>query len=247
MNGLAKYLSPYIVILVVSSLLMIEPIVGQSIPKPSVPQFTVTLGTVTKDYPAVYSIDPYTGENVMKSPAAQMKIKCITVTIQNPPFTPYKDPESNNTVNLFYEIRVKGHFEEQWRFKSEPTKMADYGYTQPTYLLGAQFAEYDIFKTITPNGTLDFQVQTLTGYYTPIYRTLEQIGTEFHGEVSGWSTIQTITIDDTAPTGVTISPSQTVPTPTVPEFPFIAVVSLFALIPLIAIFARKRICLKAYN
>jgi len=52
------------VILVVSSLMMVESANAQSIPKPSVPEFTAKYVDRSFIVPASTSIDPYTGQNV---------------------------------------------------------------------------------------------------------------------------------------------------------------------------------------
>jgi hypothetical protein len=87
-----------IMILAISSsgLLITKPAHGQSIPTPSVPQFTVEF--VNASY-AVTTTNPYTGVNETQ----QISNNSIEVTIKNQPFD-----YSNNQI--YYNIRVKPHF-----------------------------------------------------------------------------------------------------------------------------------------
>jgi hypothetical protein len=62
MSKLATLL--FFTVLTVSSLVMVETAFAQSIPKPSVPEFTLVLVDSSYDVPTTYSIDPYTGDNV---------------------------------------------------------------------------------------------------------------------------------------------------------------------------------------
>ena len=77
------------------SLLMVKPASAQTIPKPSVPQFTLKFENGSSIQPATYSIDPYTGKNVTISPATYQQWADILLTVKNQPFTPYKN--SNGT------------------------------------------------------------------------------------------------------------------------------------------------------
>ncbi len=189
-------------------------VVGAAEASVAKPEVTANLSSYIKSWPAVIETDPYTGETVTRSPAAQMEIKCITVNIKNEPFTPYKDSEGNQ-IELFYEVRVKGHFEEGW-VVVDLLKPTDYDLTQPTYTLG-QFAERDIFRRVTPGGQLDFQVQKYVGYLDPDSSWILETEAKFHGEKSGWSDTATVTIDDATATQITASPTEQpqAPSPTV--------------------------------
>ena len=89
-----------VVILVVSSLIMLESAYAQSIPKPSVPEFTVQY--IKTSYSV---IDPYTGVS------QQVDNSTIEVKIKNQPFT-----YTNNGISyhLYYNVRTKPHFEGNW-------------------------------------------------------------------------------------------------------------------------------------
>jgi hypothetical protein len=79
----------------------------------SVPEFTVKLESHPYYVPPAYEIDPYTGENKTIHKGYTVENKSIVFTIKSIPFTPYTD-EDGNLIELFYHIRGKGHFEEEW-------------------------------------------------------------------------------------------------------------------------------------
>lgn len=81
--------------------MVIESASTQSIPKPSVPEFT--LKYVRASY-SVTTIDPYTGASTIQ----QKDISTIEITIKNQPFTYFFN---NTNYYLYYNIAYKGHFE----------------------------------------------------------------------------------------------------------------------------------------
>jgi hypothetical protein len=105
----------FIAALTTSSLIVIKPASAQSITKPSVPQFTIEFVNHVFETPTTYSINPYTGENITY-PGEHREWQSLEIKIENQPFTPYSTyqdaPEWN--VSLFYNIRVKGAFTDDW-------------------------------------------------------------------------------------------------------------------------------------
>jgi len=101
-----------LLIIVVLSLTLSETALA-SIPKPSVPQFTVKLFDSSYDVPATTTIDPYTGKTVTP-PAAHIEARTIEIAIENEPFTSFwiQKGGANWSVSYYYNIRYKGHFEE---------------------------------------------------------------------------------------------------------------------------------------
>jgi hypothetical protein len=176
--------------------------------KPSVPEFTVTLEAHPYYVPPVYEIDPYTGENVTIHQGYDVQNKSIVFTIKSIPFTPYNDTDGN-LIELYYHIRVKGHFEEDWT-ELDHINSSDSEYTIGSYAYG-QNANNNILREITTGDTVDFQVETQVGYYTRVYANLQFYVYNFIGDSSGWSATQTLTIGEIqTPT----SPPATTPTPT---------------------------------
>lgn len=232
-----------ILILAVSSPMMAKP-ASASVPKPSVPEFTVKFVDNSYGVPTTYSTDPYTGKNVTH-PTYRVINKTIEVMIKNQPFVPYYDANSNSTISLYYNIRMKGHFESNWTniYPIDDTPpMSNSEYTTFSYPL-VEFsnapAAYDFpfigSKSFPDGAQVDFQVEAMIGYFQPVVypdgRTSRWVF-NFIGEESGWSNTRTITMPDSS---ASVSPS-----PTVPEFPPLVILPLFMLMLSVALILKLR-------
>jgi hypothetical protein len=69
------------------SLLAVKPATAQSIPKPSVPEFTLSYSDKSYSVPPTYDIDPYTGKSIITQDGYYVKNASVEVTIKNQPFT----------------------------------------------------------------------------------------------------------------------------------------------------------------
>jgi hypothetical protein len=178
---------------------------ASSIPKPSVPEFTVQIVACPYDVPATHSIDPFTGQDVTHQ-GYHVENRSIVVKIKNQPFTPCEIQDSNGnewTINLHYNIRIKGHFSEYWSELYRPSDglpRQDYesDYSVFSYVLGEE-AAYTYLGTIMmkfpAGGQVDFQVEAMIGYvHREITIPVPGTGWLFTGETSGWSETQTLTI-----------------------------------------------------
>ena len=167
------------------------------IPKPSIPEFTVDFGIYSYDVPTTYSIDPFTGENLTHQ-GYHVQSKTIDVKIKNQPFVPYYDAERGWNINLYYNIRIKGHFSEEWlelyRASDQYPRPSDSTHTTFSYVLeesgdsklGTKLIEF-------PEGAVvDFQVEAMIGY---VNRDVSAFMAPWvlTGEKSGWSKTLTIT------------------------------------------------------
>lgn len=219
-----------IAILTVSSLIMVNP-AKTSITRPSVPEFAVEFIDSSYTTPTTYSTDPYTGQNVTHY-GSYISNKTIEVTIKNQPFVPYYDASSGWNISLYYNVRVKGHYEENWTilyfredmpYLSEnvppesPSKNTVLSYhtylsnSENTYITGGRMMDFP------PGSQVDFQVEALAGYihrvWNPNYTSqLDMYPYVFTGEESGWSNTQTLTISP-------ISSPSTLPTPSPTPIP----------------------------
>ena len=97
------------IIIVTSSLLLIPLVNAQTIPKPSVPEFTLKYVDNSYDVPSTYGIDPFTGKNVMTQAGYHIQNKSIEVIVKNQPFSSYRN-ENNSLIELHYYILTKGHY-----------------------------------------------------------------------------------------------------------------------------------------
>jgi hypothetical protein len=208
-------------VLVSSSLVMVGSVSAQSIPKPSVPEFTLKFTDNSYDVPPRYDFDPYTGKDVIMEPGYHVQEKIVEVIIKNQPFTSYTDA-NGNVISLYYSIRIKGSFGDYWWYpdNSAYERVDDEG--EIVNYKGADLdSDYTLFKygLVGNNGTrasrhldisddggkADFQVQAFIGYMTcvddpfvpgiPVYDpTITPHHFVFIGEEGDWSDTQTITI-----------------------------------------------------
>jgi hypothetical protein len=137
-----------------------------AIPKPSIPEFTVELVDNSYDVPekTTTKIDQYTGkETETTTPSYHVENKSIEITIKNQPLSPYTNANASSYEGrLYYNVRVKGHFGEEWTapisFKrhdpvSRIPVSSSSGYTVVTCS-----ADYP------PDAYLDFQVEAFIGH-----------------------------------------------------------------------------------
>jgi hypothetical protein len=225
----------FIAVLVVSSLIMVEYAFAQSIPKPSVPEFTVKYVDHSYDVPPTYEIDQYTGENVTVKEGYHVDNRSIEFTFKNQPFAPYTDSRGNN-IQLYYNFRFKGNYGEAWTYYPEDSNgmsVIHYGggilvddtkMYPPIY--SASNSDYTVVSLrlgllgppvgsqAIPDGVeVDFQAQALIGYFNR-----NDYGYYiFTGESSVWSSTQTLTIGESQMP--TPSPATTpAPTPTMTPY-----------------------------
>ena len=132
-----------------------------------------------------------------------MENKTIDVTIKNQPFI--QTNIDGNTLQLFYVIRWKGHFE-NWTATNALSSL-DYNYYINNYGVQASNSTYTVktyilasFSNVPDGGQLDFQVKAQIGYSYPYFgehAPIMPIGINFQlVEESSWSNIQTITIGE---------------------------------------------------
>ena len=150
--------------------------------KPSVPEFTVEIGDHSYIVPSYTSIDPYTGDPITH-PSYTVENITIDITIKNQPFTP-----PDNLTNLYYGVRVKGHFEQSWTELYYITNRTNGNY------LRIQSASENTVISIPqdyPQGQVDFQVEAVVATAHILLNTNFGYWT---WEASDWSVTQTITI-----------------------------------------------------
>jgi hypothetical protein len=183
-----------------------------SISKPSVPEFSVRIVAYPYDVPpeTTTTIDQYTGkETTTTTPGYHVENKSIEIIIKNPSFTPYNltidtryDHETGEsytyylttTVNLYYNIEVKGNFGNDWTSVEIPPFSGDEG-RKSNAQLDSEYTVITIEADDYPeDAVLDFRVQTLIGYYLPYGRNAVTFGYDFYGQESDWNDTQTITI-----------------------------------------------------
>ena len=164
---------------------------------PSIPKFTVELVAYPYDVPPVTTteIDEYTGEKtVVTTPGYRVENMSIELVIKNQPFTPFislvdtpYNVDIEKEINLYYNVRVKGHFGQDWQ-----DSLMEVVPSNSEYTVLSLPADY-------PDGAkVDFQVEAILGFYYNDLggRLLPPMNTDFMSAgLSGWSSTQTLTIN----------------------------------------------------
>jgi hypothetical protein len=236
--------------------------VCSAIPQPSTPDFTLKLIDSSHDIPATSTTDPYTGKNVITE-GSHVDARTIEIRIQNEPFTPFTITEgtANWTVGFCYNIRWKGHYEQDWYEIYSPTKgmLSREEGSETIYSNQGKYSSIDgltlnsqgIYKTFPIGAEIDFQVEAMIGY---IHRVVDDGMNPwvFTGETSGWSSTQTVTIGDTTRTASPASSQSSISPITNPtgnqvfglDWVGVAVVVLLVIIGVLLVFVvfylRKR-------
>ncbi len=224
-----------VIIIAVTSLMTVDSAFAQSISKPSVPDFTAQFVDSSYDIPATHTFDPYTGQEITNQ-GTHVEIKSIEIKIRNQPFDVFRNANGQE-INLCYNIRIKGHFEQNWTeiyrpVYGFPQQSSDSEYTVLSYNWVEQGETQIGSRMITlRNGAqADFQVEAMIGYIADSGPFSDRSPREyFEGGTSGWSNTQTITIGET--------PASNSPSPTIPEVPPFAFLPL--LISIISFVAVK--------
>ena len=181
--------------------------------KPYVPEFTVELIDLSYDVPTTYSTDPYTGETITH-PGHRVTNKTIELTIRNQPF----DYSANDvTYHLFYNVRIKPHFEENWNelyplVERHNSSYNSFSWPYSLYVSdsapcesNSEFIILSLSAYYSPNAQVDFQVEAIIGHDSQFWY-IEHVLAPMYGgyykpaiaydTTSGWSNTQTLTISE---------------------------------------------------
>jgi hypothetical protein len=202
MDKTGRILALFLTLIIISSvtpLLTVNPAIGQTLANLAAPEFTLKYVDNSYDVPPVTtsSTDPYTGKvEYTTIPGYYVENKSIQITITNQQFTPYSDGQGH-LINLYYNVRFKGHFGEYWETPFYKTiRNGEYGFTEQFPQSNSQSTVIGVPSKFQKADVVDFQVQTMQGYHTPWEPILAVVmGTsQFTGKISDWSNTQTITI-----------------------------------------------------
>jgi len=184
-----KALALVFVFIVLSSLMVltVKPVDAQAEAKPMVPEFTLKLVDKPWIISPIQTIDPYTGTSITK-PGYQVEHKVVEITVKN-----------QNCPNVMYSVRVKGHFEQEWRIThGHNGAVAWFTYQSDGKSTVIELATMrNQYEKIYPDGAqIDIQVMALQGEYVrkPAPGNEWYIGEFFEGVTSDWSKTQTITV-----------------------------------------------------
>jgi hypothetical protein len=243
------------------TLLAVRPAYAQSFAKPYIPEFSVQYVNHPYDLAPTTTVDPYTGKTIVTSQGGHFDNFSIEVKIKNQAFKSTIDSSGNHT-SLYYNLRFKGHFENETNWKYYSVIPTDYGsasHPVDPFQTGARGSQYldaskSDYSTFTlPNwqvgnvpqgGQIDVQVQTLIGHDNKHDWGMGQFGEMityyFEGEYTDWSTTQTVTIDKSTALTPTYTPYSPTPTPSVPELSWLAIIPLMVSILSVVVILRHR-------
>jgi hypothetical protein len=241
-----------VLILAALSLIIAESAIAQSIPKPSVPEFTVRLIDHPYNVPSstTTSTDPYTGKQTITTyPGYHVQNSSIEVSIKNQQFTPYSI-NNQNTLSLFYNVSYKGHYTGDWTYYPWNGSYSRNSYAVTR--IPQSTSDYTVVPFAPPTeGQMDFRVQAQIGYYDSYQDDSVPVPGApfthyiFTGEVSGWSNTQTINLADGSVFSTSLAPNPT-PSSTVPEFPLwtipLLLTVMVALAGLVVYHKKRKLC-----
>jgi hypothetical protein len=183
-----------ILAILVTSLTFVESACAQTmIVKPSVPDVTVSYVDRSHYVEPIYGVDTYSGKIIRTGGGFTEENKTIEIGINSQPFTPcvYMDGDTPRSVFLTWQVRIKGHYENDWHnFRETPVwnesyKVITYGW----WTNGLEINSLELGDQI------DVQVQTKIGYYVCTSGDPYDLDSwVFHGETSDWSSIHILTI-----------------------------------------------------
>ncbi len=174
---------------------------AQSIPNPSVPEFTVNLVGPTYVVNTTYSLDEDTGK-IVPQLGYTNQYSFLNITIKNQPYSPFINPTNGLTLKLMYNVRIKPHNEtDNWIEVFNPYNDG--------YIVQSNSDYTNISLSIqgqpdSPLGPItgiqaDIQVEALIGVVTghltlPTNGGFPSLSPVFNGTESGWSNSQTIDV-----------------------------------------------------
>ena len=188
----------FVLLLVTSSLIMVESVSAQSEPVPSVPQFTLEPVGPSFDIPPTYTFNASTGM-FDTNEGYHIQYSSVKIIIKNQPFSNQSDGN-----NFFYNVRIRPHDypDSYWLelFSAGndgfPIQTLSNYTIIPLPVEGAKV----LGVTIPTGATTDIQVEAMIGHIgrnnTMIPYPYPYV---FFGETSGWSNTQTITMPANVP------------------------------------------------
>ncbi len=212
-------------ILVASSMLWVETTNAQTTPTPSVPTFNLVFIDHSYDLPGRTVDDGYIGPHYV--PAHHDRNGTIEITVANQPFTQYVDA-NNHTIALYFHFRCKGHLDSTWIVTPDSGQYLETSnseYTVHSYWINEEWVgdHSGRVPNIPQDGKIDFQVEAFIGYSdticTSIARRPDDYHTYFVGQTSGWSTTQTISLNDGSTSASSDPASSPTPEQTIPDIP----------------------------
>ena len=184
--------------------MMVRPANAQTIPKPSVPEFTLHYvpPQIVPATTPIYTTDPNRVEHILTPahPVWHVRDYVEIIINKNQIFSPYIDSKQNQ-IALYYNVSYKEHNENNWNYYYVEGLLWGQNSTSDTTIIP--------FNQLTgKGGIVDFRVEAQIGYYIRGKQVPIVLG--FVGQTSGWSNSKSITVP-----ARNFSPA---PSPIVPDF-----------------------------
>ncbi len=218
--------------LIVLAGVLVDSASAQSIPIPSVPEFTANLVGPPYIVNTTYSLDQDTGK-IIPELGYTNQYSFLNITIKNQPYSPFINPNTGLTLKLMYNVRIKPHNEtDSWIEVFNPYNdgyivQSNSDYTTISLSIEGQ--------PDSPLGSItgiqaDIQVEALIGVVTghltlPTNGGFPSLSPVFNGTESGWSNTQTIEVPAN-----TLSEPPTPPATNYPSISFLLVTNAISLI-----------------
>jgi hypothetical protein len=247
MRILGKCLALFLTIMVVTSsmaLLIAKPVAAQTVPTPSVPEFSIRL--VNGPY-LVTSTDSY----YMQLVTRPVSNRSIEIIIKNQPFN-----YANSSYSMYYNVRFKPHFQQDgWWMEVGSVKQSSGEQTTVTFALAKFGDSYDLGyynKGVATNdlsfpldGQIDFQVQAQVGHDSQLWtHFIGSYDFPYNGDgfiyavdydsSSNWSDTQTVNLPDFPVPDVSSNALA------FPDWSWIVIIAVLAAMLLIALAVRHR-------
>ena len=240
MNRTCKSFAIFIILIIaISGILMVKPAFAQSIPMPSVPEFTIEPVGPSFDIPPTYSFNSSSGLFYVNE-GYHFDYSTVEVTIKNQAFT-----NQTNIDYLLYNVRLKPHNypDSYWQELFNPNLDGFPIQTSSNFTIIPIAAEgaTELQYQIAAGATTDVQVKAMIGHIERGFNgnatnQIEMYPYVFAGQTSDWSNTHTVTL----PPKVPITVSSPTPSPTVPEFPALVILPFFVSVFLVAVYFKHR-------
>jgi|WetSurMetagenome_2_1015567.scaffolds.fasta_scaffold273403_1 hypothetical protein len=160
----------------------------------AIPQFTIQLADHSYDVPSTTTTttDPYTGKQIVTNQSGyHVENKTIDFTVVNQPHLSVFVPHYYG-VNLYYDIRVKGHFSTDWSELFGYDGNVNYLPIAPN----KTYTEISIPQNYPSDAQVDFQMRSINGTIRALNPGINSPFAYWKYEASGWSSIYTLNITD---------------------------------------------------
>jgi len=236
MTAKYKRISLLILLISIASGPLLIRIISADIPKPSVPEFSLKYVDRSVNVPptTTTTTDPFTGKQTVTTTGGYYEDRrMIEFKITNQQLAGSAD----SNAALYYNIRFKGHFEENWHYMPDNGNYNNYRFfssnlneTVIDLLVTDILKDYPFSdRNSIFGGQMDFQLQAFIGEEANRGTVIDYIG-----QASDWSSTQTISIGQSSTSS---SPS---PSPTVPELSLLVIVPLLLSLFSVALIVRNR-------